>query len=262
MQITIIGCGNMGKGLAKMLAEKNQLHFYDHHIDKSEELEQKGYGKSYRNIQDALHCSELVILAIKPQNLKEAASLIGKELITDQIFVSLLAGTPIRILKGFFPDLRIVRMMPNLALIFGEGVIGLSSEDKLLQKDKDVLTQLFEVLGKVYWLSESKMDALTSLTGSGPAFFFAMIEAMIEAGIAMGFTAEEAQAMVYQMLHGSLTLLEKSGKSPEELKRQIASPGGTTIAGLKRLEEQALKDTIINAFLSAQERALQLSKEG
>jgi pyrroline-5-carboxylate reductase len=97
------------------------------------------------------------------------------------------------------------------------------------------------------------------LTGSGPAFFFVMIEAMIDAGIAMGFSAIDARDLIHQMLQGSLTLLEKTSKHPGELKWQITSPQGTTIAGLKKLEESALRGGIMNTFLAAYDRANQLS---
>jgi pyrroline-5-carboxylate reductase len=257
--MTIVGCGNMGNGLAQRLSTTHQLSFYDHHVEKTEKLEQQGYGKAFKDIKDALHQSELIILAVKPQNLKEAASLIHRELKETQTLVSLLAGTPIEILKTLFPNVNIVRMMPNLALIYGEGVIGLSSDEKMLEKNKEYLSNAFKSLGKIYWLPEHKIDALTALTGSGPAFFFMIVEAMIDAGIAMGFAAKDAQGLVHQMLQGSLTLLEKTDKHPGVLKWEIVSPGGTTIAGLKKLEEQAVRGHIINTFLAAYERAQQLS---
>lgn len=259
MRVAIIGCGNMGSSLAARLSKTHQLCFYDHHIEKAEKLELEGYGKARKGITEAADHAELVILAVKPQNMKEVGHAIGKELKKEQVVISLLAGTSIEILKGFFPAASIVRMMPNLALIFGEGVIGLSSDKSLPQKIKDDLANTFELLGKIIWLPEDKINALTALTGSGPAFFFAMVEAMVDAGIAMGFTARHSQELIYQMLRGSLALLEKTSKHPGELKWQIASPQGTTIAGLKTMEEQAVRGAIMNTFLSAFDRANELS---
>jgi len=261
MQITIIGCGNMGKGLAQRLSQTNQLFLYDHNNEKSELLAQEGYGKACASIIEALSPSEMLILAVKPQNLKQLAESIKDTLRDSQIVVSLLAGTTIETLRQFFPSVQIVRMMPNLPLIYGEGVIGLTLSKKMKNEDKEHLTKIFESLGKIYWLSEEKIDALTALAGSGPAFFFVMIEAMIDAGIAMGFSALEAQSLIYQMLRGSLTLLEHTSRHPGELKWQIASPQGTTIAGLKRLEELALRGGIMNTFLAAYDRANKLSCE-
>jgi len=254
MQIAIIGCGNMGSGLAQRLSQTNQLFLYDHTNKKSELLAEKGYGKACTSIIEALSSSEMIILAVKPQNLKQLAELIKDHLRDSQTVVSLLAGTTFETLRQSFPYVQIVRMMPNLPLIYGEGVIGLSLSKKMKNEDKEHLTKIFESLGKIYWLSEEKIDALTALAGSGPAFFFVMIEAMIDAGIAMGFSASDAQSLIYQMLKGSLTLLEQTSKHPGELKWQIASPQGTTIAGLKRLEELALRGGIMNTFLAAYDR--------
>ena len=136
---------------------------------------------------EALHAAETIILAVKPQNLKQAADLIKEGLQKNKMLVSLLAGTTLETLRQYFPAVHIVRMMPNLALIYGEGVIGLCADETIKVEDKENLTKTFEPLGKVYWLPEDKIDALTALAGSGPAFFFAIVEAMVDAGIAMGF---------------------------------------------------------------------------
>ncbi len=261
MKITILGCGNMGEALAQRLSANNQLYLYDRHIEKAKMLEQEGFGRAAMDIKEALAHSEVLILAVKPQNLKEAAGLIGKTLKKEQILISLLAGVSIETLKRTFSSKTIVRMMPNLALIYGEGAIGLSSDENMLKKDKEDLNQILDSLGKLYWLPEDKINALTALAGSGPAFFLVMIEAMVDAGIAMGLPVIEAQDLTQQMLRGTLTLLEKSSKHPGELKWLIASPQGTTISGLKRLEELALRGGIMNTFLAAYDRANYLSKE-
>ncbi len=261
MQITLIGCGNMGAALAERLSQTNPLFLYDHHAEKAERLAQKGYGKSYKNLEDALQGSEMILLAVKPQSLKEAADSLKASLQKNPMIASILAGTPLAALRRYFPAAPLVRMMPNLALIYGEGVIGLSPDEKITKEMRERLTKTFEGLGKVHWLPEEKMDALTALTGSGPAFFFAMVEAMIEAGIAMGFTASDAKELVCQMVQGSLTLLEKTPKHPAELRWQIASPQGTTIAGLRKLEELALRSGIIKTFLAAYEHGKALSSQ-
>ena len=261
MQIAIIGCGNMGKALAQRLSQMHQLFLYDHYNEKAEYLAQEGYGKACQDVKDALGPSEMIIFAVKPHDLQQAVAQVKDSLQEDQVIVSLLAGTPVTTLRRYFPTAHIVRMMPNLAIIHGEGIIGLSSDEKLKKENKEHLTKTFETLGKVYWFPEEKMDALTALASSGPAFFFTMVEAMIDAGIAMGFTAKDARGLVYQMLQGSLTLLEKTDKHPGELRWQIASPQGTTIAGLRKLEELALRGGIINTFLAAYEHGCKLTSQ-
>lgn len=259
--MAIIGCGNMGSAFAQRLSSTHHLYFYDHNLDKAEKLEVKGYGKACHDAREAVSEAELIVLAVKPYNIKETANAIGKMLKKGQLVISLLSGTTLETLKGLFPKVHIVRMMPNLALIYGEGVIGLSADSDFPSKTKDEMTKTFGILGKTYWITEDKFNALTALTGSGPAFFFAMVEAMVDSGVAMGFTAPQAQELVYQMLQGSLTLLEKSSKHPAELKWQITSPRGTTIAGLKRLEEAAIRGGIMNTFLAAYDRANEQASE-
>lgn len=256
MQIAIIGCGTMGSSLAKQLAQKNQLFLYDRHIEKARALADKGCGHASQQVQEAVQTAHVILLAIKPQNLKEAAESI--KLRESQLLVSLLAGASLSILRRHFPSAQLVRMMPNLPLIHGQGVIGLSGS--LEQKEQAELTQTFASLGKVIWLPEEKINALTSLTGSGPAFLCTLVEAMIDAGIAMGFNKTDSRDLVYQMLRGTLALLENSSSHPGELKWQIASPQGTTIAGLRKLEEHAMRGAMMNTFLAAYERAHALTQ--
>lgn len=249
----------MGSGVAIRLSEANQVFLYDHKSEKAELLAKKGYGKAYQKIDEALSESEMIILAVKPDNIKEAGELIKNHLRDDQMVVSLLSGITIETLQSYFPNVKVIRMMPNLAVIYGEGVVGLSSNEKLENEEKDHLTKTFSPLGKIHWMAEEKINALTALAGSGPGFMFAIVEAMIDSGIAMGFNSKDSKNLVCQMLRGSLTLLEQTGKHPGELKWQVTSPKGTTIAGLKKLEESAIRGGVMNTFLSAYDRANELS---
>jgi pyrroline-5-carboxylate reductase len=259
MKIAIIGCGNMGSSLAQRLSAKHSLTLYDHTSAKAEELARAGHGKACKTLQEAMRSAEMVILAIKPQSLKGAAGPVKEQFVKGQILVSLLAGTTLELLKDHFPKTTVVRMMPNVAVACGEGVVGLVSDPSVTQEGQKRLTKLFEPLGKIYWLSEEKLEALGALAGSGPAFFFTLIEAMIDAGIAMGLTSEESKNLAQQMVKGSLALLETTQKHPGELKWQVTSPGGTTIAGLRKLEELAVRGGVINTFLAAYERSKNLS---
>lgn len=255
--IAIIGCGNMGSAIAERLSPTTSITLYDHNTSKLQQLAEKGFGKSATTLSEALTTSKLVILAIKPQSLAESASDIQKALSDDHILVSILSSTPLRQLKELFPQCRCLRMMPNIALLCGQGMIALCCE----KSDRGIIEQiesLFEPLGKTMWLPESKFDAFTALAGSGPAFIFALTEAIIDAGIAMGFQAKEAQAISYQMLRGSVELMESTAKHPGELKWLVTSPAGTTIAGLIAFEEQAVRHGIIKTFLATYSKTLSL----
>lgn len=260
MHLTIIGCGNMGSALAQRLSPHYKLFLYDRNVEKTEHLEKQGFGKACKQLPETLRQSDIVILAIKPQNLHEAIDLIyqnGKS--KKPLLVSLLTGTPLAKLQNHFPNYKIIRMMPNLPMIHGEGLIGLSASDDISEKEQQPVTELCQHLGKVYWIPESKIDAFTALAGSGPGFAFVLIEAMIDAGINLGFSVKDSQDLVHQMLKGSLLLLEKSGKHPGELKWQVTSPAGTTIAGLRQLEKSAFRGAIIDTFFAAYERAKHLN---
>lgn len=259
VNITIIGCGNMGSAFAECLSQKNQVFLYDHHSEKAKKLEEMGFGKAFSDIQKLVVNSYLIILAVKPKNIHEISHLLVNSLNQDQILISLLAGTPIKLIKELFPIPTVIRMMPNIAVKYGKGIVGAVSEGNCSEEKKNHLHTVFSQLGTVYWLPEDQINALTSLTGSGPAFFFVMIEAMIDAGVAMGLPAVEARNLVMGMLAGSLNLLEKSTLQPGELKQLIASPKGTTIAGLRKLEQLALRSAIIESFLAAFDRANELS---
>lgn len=261
MRIAIIGCGNMGTGLAEQLGSFHELSLYDRDWNWTQELACKVKGKAHENLIKAVEQAELVLLAVKPQNLKEVAYSFDNQLRSDQIIVSLLAGTPLSILRSYFSQSPIVRMMPNLALRYGEGVIGIVDSPDLSMELKKELQNALSPLGLIYWLKEDLIDSLTSLTGSGPAFVLTFIEAMIEAGITMGFQARDAQELIFQMIQGTLALLQKTGKHPAELKWQIASPGGTTIAGLRTLEKGNVRSGIIETFLAAHQKSRELAKD-
>ncbi len=260
MRIAIIGCGNMGTGLAEQLSSDHQLFLHDRDWNWTQELAQQLKEEACQYSIQAIDKAQLIFLAVKPQNLKEVSQQIESHLKNDQVLVSLLAGTSLSMLRQAFPYPIIVRMMPNLAMSYGKGIIGLVNSPDLSTELKQELQNLLSPLGLIYWLKENQIDALTSLTGSGPAFIFALIEGMVEAGIAMGFQASDAQELIMQMLQGCITLLQKTGQHPALLKWKIASPSGTTIAGLRVFEQEHVRSGLIESFLAAYQRAQELSK--
>lgn len=260
MRIAILGCGNMGTALAEQLGPLHQFFLHDRDWHWTQQLAEKVKGKPFQDPIEAVKNAQLIFLAIKPQNLHELAAKISPHLKEDQIVASLLAGTTLARLKEHLPTPLLVRLMPNLALRHGKGVTGVVDCPSLSAQLKQKLTELLTPLGLVYWLKEERIDALTSLTGSGPAFILTLIEAMIEAGCAMGFQKEDSRHLVLQTLQGCTALLQKNEKSPAELVKEIASPKGTTVAGLKVLEESRVKEILIETFLATLGRAQEMAK--
>jgi pyrroline-5-carboxylate reductase len=151
-------------------------------------------------------------------------------------------------------------MIPNLAITCEAGVLGLVEDPLISVALRKKIEKLFFGLGLIVWLLESKIDALTALTGSGPAFIFVLVEAMIDSGVLLGFSHQEAREFALKTIQGSVELLQKTGQTPSELKWQVASPKGTTIAGLKALEKTGFRSAILSAFTAAYERAQEMQK--
>lgn len=252
MKILVIGCGVMGGALAKHFALHHEVFLYDRQREKSEKLAQEIGAQVAEDLSAAAKEAEAVLLAVKPKDLSGAAKTISS--VTKGILISVLAGTSLATLKKHFSSASVVRLMPNLALTCGAGVLGLTEDPALSESVKKTTAGLLKGLGLVIWLPESKIEALTALASSGIAFVLVMIEAMIEAGILMGFTAVEAEELVLKTLEGSVALLRASNKHPAELKWDIASPGGTTIAGIKEMEEKGVRAGIAAAMLAAYRR--------
>ncbi len=252
MKIVVIGCGVMGGALAKHFAQDNEVLLYDHHKEKSEKLAKEIGAKVCKDLIEAAKESEVILLAVKPKDLTSASKAISA--VTKGVLISILAGTSLATLKKNFPSASCVRMMPNLPLTCGSGVLGLAEDPALHESVKKDVGTILQGLGLVLWLPEAKIEALTPLAGSGPAFVLVMIEAMIEAGIFMGFTAAEAQELVLKTIEGTVAMLRASGKHPAALKWEIASPAGTTIAGMKEMEERGVRAGIAGALVAAYRR--------
>lgn len=254
MELCIIGCGAMGGALARALSH-HTLYLYDKDAKRCEELTQQLRARPFTALKQGPET--IYLLAIKPQDL---AAFAKETPLKGRWLGSVLAGVDLATLKKSFPDLPLLRMMPNLAVQYGEGVVALIESPELKGFKKEI-EELFAPLGLLRWIPEVHVNALTSLIGSGPAFFFVLIEAMAEAGIAMGLQPDNALALAKQMIRGSLRLLDETKKSPSALKWEVTSPGGTTIAGLRRMEELSVRSGLIETFLAACQRAKEMEKE-
>jgi pyrroline-5-carboxylate reductase len=259
MKIAVIGCGVMGSAFAKHFAKKHSVTLCDRDKTKAQALAKEIGVDFEENLNSAAQEADLVLLAIKPKDLSLAARAIAGSFTQEKILLSILAGTPLSLLTRDFPRGTIVRSMPNLGLIFGQGVMGLA-ENGLSDPFKQQIEGLLEGIGLIAWMPEDKIDALTALSGSGIGFVLVMIEAMMDGGVHLGFTAKESREFVLKTIEGAVALMKESGKHPAELKLQIASPGGTTIAGLKVMEEEGVRSGIVHALVACYEKALSMMK--
>lgn len=202
----------------------------------------------------------MVVLAVKPQVLDEVLREIGGE-VKHALVVSIVAGAPIRRLtEACGPQTRVIRAMPNTPAMVHEGMTALAIGPGVQEQDTARVRRVFESVGRVVPVEERLMDAVTGLSGSGPAYVFLAIEALADGGVKMGLPREIAGLLAAQTVLGAARMVLQTGQHPARLKDQVASPGGTTIAGLHRLEQGGLRATLIDAIEAATKRSQELGR--
>lgn len=250
MQVGLLGCGVMGSAVARRIGNKASWMFYNRTDDKAKALAKEMNGQVAQSMEELAKKCDVIILAVKPSNLDLASdglSAIDK----DKLIISLLGGICHEVLQSAFATCHVARILPNLPLAYGEGVIGVYDDPSLDKAQRKKLDQLLENMGMVLWLDEDKLEAMSALAGSGPGFVYLLLEAFTEAGIAMGLAPDEALGMAIQTFRGASIMAQHTGKHPAELKWQVTSPGGSTIAGLVEMETKKVRSGIINGILEA-----------
>lgn len=259
-RIGVIGAGVMGGGLASALSHHHQVALYDRNMSRVTELAEEIGVRAAKDVSEAVQDADIILLAVKPQDLPGVAKELFGKIRDDQVLVSILGGVTYEMLKLHFGDTIILRMMPNVPCFYGEGVIVLADNSDFSEEEKKEFEEIFWPLGEIYWVPENKMNAATALAGSGPAFAFLIVESMVDAAITLGVSPDQAKDMAIQMFLGAITTLRETGKHPGELKWEVTSPGGCTIAGVKTFEDEAVRSGVINTFLSTYESLEGFSK--
>ncbi len=216
--------------------------------------------KLAKDAVDLLHGADLVVVACKPQQLASLDKAFG-ELTKGKAVLSVLAGTRLATLQKLFLGARnIVRAMPNTPGAVGQGITARCALQTLSANDQALIDSTLAGLGMIVDVPEGKFDAVTAVSGSGPGFFFEYVAAYEEAAVALGFTPEQAKLLVRQTFAGSLALLSASGETPEALRNQVTSPGGTTRAGLDALDAHKFREVVASALIAAKNRSEELGK--
>ena len=204
--------------------------------------------------------SDILVLAVKPQVMKDVLSGIEDLVDEGKLMISIAAGVPIHMIEEHLnlegrKKVGVVRTMPNTPALVQEGVTALAVSAHVSKADLKVAHRIFEAVGKTVDVAESHLDAVTGLSGSGPAYIFMIIEALSDAGVKMGLSRDVSNILTIQTVLGSARLAMNSGKHPGELKDMVTSPGGTTISGLHTLEAGGLRTTLMNAVEEATKRS-------
>jgi pyrroline-5-carboxylate reductase len=264
-RIAIVGAGKIGEALiAGLLSsgwrEPQELVASTRRQERADELaERHGVEATTANGQ-AVAGSTVVVIAVKPQDIDTLLGEIGGLLAPEQTVLSIAAAVPTaRIERQLAPGVPVVRAMPNTPSVVHEGIAGLCAgahaSDEHLALAEDVLSHL----GRVVRVPESAMDAVTAVSGSGPAYFALLAEAMIEAGILLGLSREISTQLVVQTMLGTAKQLRDEKMHPVELREMVTSPGGTTIAAIRELEIAGVRAAFLNAIQAAMERARELA---
>ena len=262
--IGFIGGGTMTEAIVRGLLEAHvatpgELHVSDPRAERRAHLaETYGLGAAPDNAS-VVPEADVLVLAVKPQALDRVLPEVAAVLAPDTLVVSIAAGVPLAVLEAALPaGARIVRTMPNTPAQGRAGATALSPGKHATGDDIAKARRLFESVGVVEVLEESLLDAVTGLSGSGPAFLFVVIEALADGGVKVGLHRSTAQRLAAQTVLGAAQLLIERGEHPGRLKDMVASPGGTTIAGLHTLESGGLRRTLMDAVEDATRRSSEL----
>ena len=262
--IGFIGAGQMAKALAVGIAQsaKQKINFFisDPCDDACASFVQLiGEAHNITRVegnQNLADCSELIFLAVKPQYLNLAIE--DVQFKNDPLICSIVAGIRTFELQRLTGTQRIIRMMPNRPCLIGMGACGMTADSDVDLSDRQTLKAMLEPMAVVVEVSETLLDSVTGLSGSGPAFVFTFIESLIDGAVLTGMPRATARQLAIQTVLGSAKMLQETGEHPAILRDGVASPGGTTIEGIKALEENSFRDAVISAVQAATERSREL----
>ncbi len=265
VSFSLLGLGNMGSILLKALmslpfASPDHISIFDPDPHAVKKAGRKKLRIS-KGAKQAVEGKEVIILAVKPQNMEALLNDIKDTVPPGAMVISVAAGVTIeKIQASLGRAQKVVRVMPNTPAFIKKGMTALAYGAGISSKEQAMVRRIFNKLGKTVVVGEEKMDAVTGLSGSGPAYVFTFVEALAEGGVKMGLPEKVAYQMATQTVFGAVKMLIKMDLSPAEQIKKVTSPGGTTLAGLARLEKGGFKETVASAIEAAARRAAELGK--
>jgi len=278
-KIGFVGAGNMGQAMIGALiksecSEPFDIFVSDVRHDQTSVLKKKYDINILSSNTEVVEACDVIIFAVKPQTIDKMLSDLLSDYDIDaslqrKLFISIAAGTRLEKIEKYLyaslgvdkkKQMPILRVMPNTPALVMSGMSGVCANEYATRKDMQVAKTILAAMGRVIEFQEKDMDAVTAMSGSGPAYCFYLVEAMIDAGIKLGIDKQVAAKMTIGTLKGALALLESQKESAEELRKKVTSPGGTTEAAISVLDDHAVKQTITKAVIAAAERSKALSE--
>lgn len=263
-QIAVVGAGVMGEAFIAALIRSgvpaSSIAVVVRRPERGDELVTK-YSITVNNLADALADSEIVLLGIKPQGLSELMPEIAPHLRSDSLVISLLAGKTIAgISAGLNGHTSIARVMPNTPTLIGKGMAGYSLSTGVTSAQRDFVKSLLAATGKAIEIPEDLQNALTGTSGSGPAYFFRFVEAMVDGAVAMGLSRDDATLLSIQTIVGAAALLDESGDTPTRLREKVTSLKGATAEALAVFDEADISEIVARAMAASARRAGELAQ--
>jgi len=264
-KVGVIGIGNMGEAILKGILSNtdissDEIIVSDKNKERIDHIVNKYSVAGTDNNERLVKLSDIIILAIKPKDLEKVLPSIGN-LLDNKLLISVLAGIRINKIKKFAQNAKIVRIMPNTPALVGESATGVAFDENITEEEKETILNLLNAFGKSIVVEEELMDAITGLSGSGPAYVLTFIDSLAQGGVKQGLSYQQALELATQTVLGTAKMLMETKEHPAVLRDKVSSPAGTTIYGLHELEKGKLKDTVMNAVESATKRSKELSKE-
>ena len=264
-ELGIIGAGNMAEAIARSLitagrVRKEEIVAADVSEARREVFAKMGVRTTHDNTE-VVKGAWMVLLSVKPQQMKDVLAGIGPVMGQQTLVISIAAGISSGFIErhlGQEKAWRVIRAMPNTPMLMGQGMVALARGKHASEEDLKKARMMFEAGATVLELEEEKMDAVTAMSGSGPAYFFYLVEQMTRAGITLGLSEQEARVLATRTCIGAAAMLQGSQESPQELRKKVTSPGGTTQAAIELMESKQMGDILVAAIRRAAERSREL----
>lgn len=259
--VAVIGGGRIGEALLSGMVRRSgpaDLVVCERSTERGAELAQR-YGVELVDLAGAAARARVLLLAVKPQDIDVPLGLLAEHLDRDHLVVSVAAGVTTARIEAALPDgVPVVRVMPNTPALVAEGMSVLSAGAHAGDAHLDEAEALLTAVGQVRRVPEAQQDAVTALSGSGPAYFFYLVEAMVDAGVALGLSRELSADLVVQTALGAAVMLRDSGQEPQALRAAVSSPGGTTVAAIAELDRHDVRAAMAAAVSAAHARSVEL----
>ncbi len=263
-RLALLGAGKIGESLLAGLVSSGWTDVVatGRRQERLDELRERYGIETTLSNAEAIDGAKIVVVAVKPQDIEPLLTELKPVLRAGTLIVSLCAGLPTSLYERRLPEgTPVVRVMPNTPMVVGEAMSAVSGGSNATPEHLKVVEELLSTVGKVAVVPESQQDAVTALSGSGPAYFFFLVEAMIDAGILLGIPRDLASQLIIQSAVGAATMLAEGSSHPVILREAVTSPAGTTIMAIRELEKHGVRAALLAAIESARDRSIELGRQ-